>query len=90
MKPTYFWYQDTLVTIERSSQILAETFQQASMHKYRYCPCVDTFEDVGTKARYGIWEQNDNQKAWPTVWTSRPLRTFPAEFRAHLLLLGVS
>jgi hypothetical protein len=90
MKATYFWYQDTLVTLERDRQILVEDFRDVAMHKYRYCPCVDTFEPVGVVPRYGAWEQNDKIPTWPTHWVSRPMWTFPAEFRAHLLLLGVS
>jgi hypothetical protein len=89
MKPTYFWYQDTLVTIERDTQLLAEDFNNVAFFKYRYCFCVDTFEDSFAKARYGIWIQVDTQKTWPTAWESRPLSSFPAEFRAQLLLLGV-
>lgn len=88
MSATYFWYQDQVVVLGR--KVIAEDFQQAAMHKYRYCLCVDTFEPVHSHARYGFWEQNDSNRFWPTIWKWQPLKDFPAEFRAHLLLLGVS
>lgn len=87
MSATYFWYREKLVVIER--RLTAQDFEQVSMHKYRYCPCVDGFA-FGTALRYGIWVQNDQTRDWQASWESRPLDTFPAEFRAHLLLLGVS
>jgi hypothetical protein len=87
MSATYFWYQDRLVDIR--PQVRTESFEQAAMHKYRYCPCVDDFE-TEPNMRYGIWAQDDKLRNWSAVWETRHLQEFPAEFRAHLLLLGVS
>lgn len=84
MSATYFWYQDKLVILHR--QLFAEDFQQSSMLKFLYCPCVDTFVDPPTE-RYGIFASTER---FEKMWNHRPLDSFPAEFRAHLLLLGVS
>lgn len=84
MSATYFWYQDKLVILHR--QLLTGDFQQSSMLKFLYCPCVDTFTDT-TFERYGIFVSTEDFRK---MWEHRPLDSFPAEFRAHLLLLGVS
>ena len=87
MSHTYFWYQNKLVTFDRRLTVI--DFDQFPMQKYRYCPCVDT--SASRKAeRYGHWAVNDSQHSWPTQWIYRPLESFPPEFRAHLLLLGVT
>ena len=84
---TYFWYQDQVVVLDR--KILSDELKQASMHKYLYCPCVDSFESRKAE-RYGHWAVNETSKAWPHEWVYRPLESLPLEFRTHLLLLGVS
>lgn len=87
MKATYVWHKDQLVTFKR--QLMAEDFTQASMHKYRYCPCVDVYEELPSM-RYGHWAVDDTVRVWPATWESSSFEGFPAEFKAHLLLLGVS
>jgi len=91
MSATYFWYQDKLVVLER--RLVATDFQQAALHKYRYCPCVDGFEggnSLQSSLRYGHWAVNDKVRDWPALWQPGFVCDFPVEFRAHLLLLGVS
>lgn len=45
--------------------------------------CVDTFFPPGSISRYGRYRDNGR-------WVSVPYRDLPAEFKTHLLLLGVS
>lgn len=87
MSATYFWYQDKVVVLD--CHLYAEAFQQASMHKFRYCPCLDAFEDLQSM-RYGYWGVDDAASSWPAEWVSTSFDYFPAEFKASLLLLGVS
>ena len=87
MSATYFWHQDKLVVLNRA--LVVADFNQAALLKFRYCPCVDTFESE-PEQRYGIWTCYDRDRDWKATWEHRPLAGFPAEFRANLLLLGVS
>ncbi len=87
MSAVYFWYNDQVVSIDRLVQ--NEDFNQSSMFKYLYCYCVDTFND-DPKGRYGMWENEGGGWLATVRWNHEALEAFPAEFRAHLLLLGVS
>jgi hypothetical protein len=87
MSATYFWHQDQLVVLNRA--LVVADFNQAAMLKYRYCPCVDTFEEEPEK-RYGFWASYDRDRDWKATWQHRSLASFPEEFKTHLLLLGVS
>lgn len=87
MSAVYFWHQDKLVTVRQ--KLVVDDFDQTSMHKYRYCPCVDAFEDLYSM-RYGYWGVDDSASSWPAEWVSTSFDHFPAEFKASLLLLGVS
>jgi hypothetical protein len=84
MSAVYFWHKDQLVTFDW--EIKHPDMALANMHKYRYCPCVDTFQSRKAE-RYGHWAVSND---WITQWVYRPFEGFPPEFKAHLLLLGVS
>jgi hypothetical protein len=88
MSATYFWSNDQVVVLDR--RIFKEDFNQSSMFKFLYCPCVDGFADDILISRYGAWENEGG--GWVARATWRPMKPddLPPEFRTHLLLLGVS
>ena len=80
---TYFWRQDRLEILNHS--VFAEHFTQSSMLKYLYCPCVVINENG--RQWEGYYDQTENFKVG---WMPCEIKRFEPEFRAHLLLLGVS
>jgi hypothetical protein len=76
---TIFWRKDQAEIINRP--VNAKDFQQSSMLKYLYCPCVWNGE------LYGRFAQTEQFKIY---WENTPVSHFPPEFRASLLLLGAS
>ena len=84
---TYFWKNGQVELVDRNLTIL--DFEQSSMFKYLYCPCVDTHA-WDTDERYGMFVNAGGGWIAKTVWENHPIESFPPEFRASLLLLGVS
>lgn len=83
----YFWRNEQVDVIDRHLTVL--DFNQSSMFKYLYCPCVDTHGlDIGE--RYGMFIHEGGGWLARVRWDSVPIRSFPPEFRTHLLLLGVT
>jgi hypothetical protein len=83
----YFWRNDRVETINRRLTVL--NFDQSSMFKYLYCPCVDTYA-WDLSERYGMFVNEASGWIAKARWESQSIESFPPEFRAHLLLLGVS
>ena len=77
MSCAYFW--DGTRVIEMHDQ---PTWQTVNVARLMDMPCVDTYCPT-PEARYGYFEYTNG-------WRALPLEDFPAEFRTHLLLLGVS
>lgn len=82
----YFWKDDRVMVIAKNLTVL--DFNQSSMFKYLYCPCVDT-NGLDLNDRYGMFIHEGGGWIAKVRWDSVPITDFPAEFRAHLLLLGV-
>lgn len=81
LSTTYFWRRDKLETLERAVNI--HDFDQSSMLKYLYCPCV-------IKGPMRLWTGYfDESEKFKKDWT--PVRTdqLPKEFRLALLIAGV-
>lgn len=83
----YFWRNDQVEVVNRHLTVL--DFDQSSMFKYLYCPCVDT-NAWDTNERYGAFIHSGGGWLALVRWENQPIESFPPEFRAHLLLLGVS
>lgn len=77
MSATYFWDG-------KKVRSFGEQFFMATAEKHHQLGrfCVDGFR-TDPEMRYGKFGQN-------TSWEHVPIEQFPKEFRAHLLLLGVS
>jgi len=71
----YFWKDDAVVELAHRGSAQTVPFDLWD------CLCVDTYHQEADM-RYGEFGK--------TGWEFRFLGTFPAEFRAHLLLLGVT
>lgn len=71
----YFWKDGSVVEMEERMNV--DTTPEALYH----CPCVDGCHSE-PDMRYGVFGKGG--------WDTKPLSRFPAEFRAHLLLLGVT
>ena len=85
----YFWKNDQVEVVHRFLTVY--DLEEPSMLKYLYCPCVDT-HDRDPKGRYGVFI-HEGFVAGRLAKVRRdyvPMDSFPPEFRAHLLLLGVS
>lgn len=80
---TYFWQQDRLVILDRN--VYTQDFLQSSMLKYLYCHCVQITSEGRTYT--GFFDQSER---FTVSWTPYDPTKFDPEFRAHLLLLGVS
>lgn len=80
---TYFWRNDNVDVLDRF--VLTNEFNQSSMLKYIWCPCVKSTEDGQIYA--GVFEQDARFKV---SWCPCSVEDFRPEFRAYLLLLGVS
>ena len=85
---SYFWRNGQVEVIARAVEV--DDFNQSSMFKYLYCFCVDDGAGPITDMRYGMWVNEGGGQLARTIWESHPIESFPPEFRASLLLLGVS
>lgn len=83
----YFWRNNQVELIDRN--LLTSDFNQSSMFKYLYCYCLDT-NALGDEDRYGMFSHEGGGWVARTQWEHRPIESFPPEFRASLLLLGVT
>jgi hypothetical protein len=86
MSAVYFWRDGRVKVINRHLTVL--DFEQSSMFKYLYCPCVDTHA-IDLEDRYGAFVHADAGWMTKVRWDCLPLDSFPPEFRTHLLLLGL-
>jgi hypothetical protein len=84
---TYFWRNNQVDIIDRS--VMVSDFNESTMFKYLYCPCVDTTA-WDQNERYGMFVNEGGGWIAKTSWENHPIESFPLEFRTHLLLLGVS
>ena len=82
MSATYFWDGEQLI-------IVPEQVWLENSKPYLDMYCVDGYAGTEKVERYGMFV-NDTGQRWGCYWGSRPLAEFPKEFRAHLLLLGVT
>ena len=87
MSAVYFWRNDQVEVVHRFLTVY--DFEQSSMLKYLYCPCVDTHA-TDSRGRYGVFVHADAGWLAKVRWDCLPMDSFPPEFRAHLLLLGVT
>jgi hypothetical protein len=83
----YFWRNDQVKVVHRF--LTVHDFEQSFMFKYLYCPCVDTHA-IDLEDRYGAFIHEGDGWLARVRWDYQPIASFPAEFRAHLLLLGIS
>ena len=79
----YFWRNNRLEILDR--MIGTYDFTQYSMLKYLYCHCVQIHKNG--RHYNGFFDQTENLKVG---WVPYDINKFEPEFRAHLLLLGVS
>lgn len=79
----YFWRNNKLDILDR--YVVTGDFKQSSMLKYLYCPCV-MLKEYG-RTYVGWFDQGEN---YHVGWRPYDINKFEPEFRAHLLLLGVS
>lgn len=79
----YFWRNNRLEILDRF--VITGDFNQSVMLKYLYCPCVMINEHGRTYV--GWFDQSEN---YHVGWMPYDINKFEPEFRAHLLLLGVS
>lgn len=75
----HFWVEGEVVSLPRGNWPGSEDMIRLNV------PCVDELyaADEAPEYRYGIYEHVNK-------WVTTPLTSFPKEFRAHLLLLGVT
>lgn len=85
MSAVYFWYQDEVVTV-REYLRCQDLDEVRYLRPYRNRPCVDAFV-VNAPERYGRFAIH---ASGVVHWLSEPVETLPPEFRAYLLLMGVS
>jgi hypothetical protein len=83
----YFWKNDQVVIVHRF--LTVHDFEESFMLKYLYCPCVDTHA-IDLEGRYGAFIHAGPGWLDKILWDYLPMDAFPPEFRAHLLLLGVT
>jgi hypothetical protein len=86
MKPTYFWKNNQVVEV--NARIPAALLDGSTMWKFLYCPCVDAKNDT-PQFRSGMFVNEGGGMVARTTWHYIPYDQLPAEFRAHLLLMGV-
>lgn len=80
---TYFWRKDRVEVLD--CNVYTKDFLNSSMFKYLYCHCVQIVPEGRTYS--GFFDQSEQFKV---SWTPYDISKFDPEFRAHLLLLGVS
>lgn len=80
---SYFWRNDKVEILDRN--VYTKDFLQSSMLKYLYCHCVQVTPEGRNYA--GFFDQTENFKVG---WMPYDINKFEPEFRAFLLLLGVS
>lgn len=82
---TYFWRQNKLETLDRG--VIVDDFDQSSMLKYLYCPCViESFKFSGPRFWTGYFNESEKFKKG---WTPVSIDQLPNEFRLALLIAGV-
>ncbi len=83
----YVWKSPDVIVVappEGESRVYWNNFPEELLN----LPCVDTaFPDSNRSARYGEFYYASEENSG---WEPLPFSEFPAEFKAHLLLLGVS
>lgn len=84
MKPQAIFWRNGKVEI-LDSNVYTEAFKQSSMLKYLYCHCVQVIPEGRTYT--GFFEQTE---AFTVLWRPYDINKFEPEFKASLLLLGVS
>ena len=82
MSATYFWDGKQLISVPE--QVWLENCKP-----YLDMYCVDGYRDDEKGERYGMFVSDAHQHRG-CYWGSRHLDEFPKEFRAALLLLGVT
>lgn len=80
---SYFWRNDQVDIFDRF--VVTGDFQQSSMLKYLYCHCF--LIGSGGRTYTGFFDQTESFKVG---WMPYDINKFEPEFRALLLLLGVS
>ena len=80
---TYFWRNDRVEILDRVVNI--NDFKTSSMFKYLYCHCI-AIADSGRKY-VGFFDQTESYRVG---WMPYDINKFEPEFRAYLLLLGIS
>lgn len=82
---TYFWRKDKLEILDY--RVTTQHFNQSSMFKYLYCPCVIERAGFADKRCWvGHFSETEHyKKEWTPMWE----RMLPDEFKLALLLLGV-
>jgi hypothetical protein len=82
---TYFWRKDKLETL--NYRVTTEDFNQSSMLKYLYCPCViERFNFAQGRHWHGFFAETENFKAY---WSPTAPAHLPEEFKLALLIMGV-
>lgn len=80
----YFW--DGKQVIHESREILITDCQP-----YLNMPCCDDSSDDLTYGRYGVFlDGHSRGHSWNYYWQGGRIDRLPIEFRANLLLLGVT
>lgn len=83
MSATYFWDGKQLITVPE--QVWLENSKP-----YLDMPCFNTYAAPEKSGRYGYFTLTPSGSYWDTRWCPYNVNELPKEFRAHLLLLGVS
>lgn len=81
----YFWINNQVEVLNYDALNL-KFIQSSTMHKYLCCPCVDTFWNDTPDQKYGRFIR----AIGGVKWVPEPIKAFPLDFRAQLLLLGVA
>lgn len=82
MSATYFWDGQQLI-------VVPEQIWLKNCKPYLNMYCVDEYGNAESGERYGMFRP-DPEALRECYWGGRPLAEFPKEFRAALLLLGVT
>ena len=69
----HIWVNGEVVSVDEAARLVPQ---------YASCLCVDTGMFESPMMRYGWYDANGK-------WKHVPFEDFPAEFKTHLLLLGV-
>lgn len=84
----YFWVNNEVVAVPRKMIPASFKMSDGELDKYVGCYCVDTYR-TDADQRYGRFV-HDHSIACGIDWEYVPFEDFPPEFKANLLLLGVS